>query len=310
MKYRVDFPIRRDCDLQCFYCFHIDYFEKKHPYDKEDFDRGFTLDEWVKWRDKFLVNPEEILLNLHGGETFHRKNIPVLQDLMTYEPGIQTYDLLSNGLVVGNNYRNVLDGLESKIKRIGFTFHREIIKDNPDLIKLFESNVLMVKSMGIPVYVKELLRVKDRHLIVENKKRWFEEFGIELKVQDYKGDTKGATFTEYSKYSGLDHDLIDEEYHHIKSEFCTCIKGYKTLGIRGYEPFGGDVVACWQDPVIVGNIRDYWFNNNYNVDRLPGTSVRNVIGVPKKYAGTFVGGKESREDLLQKQEEQSQSCKH
>jgi len=312
IKYRIDFPIRKDCGLKCFYCFHVDYFEKNHPYDKEDYDRGFTLDEWAAWRDKFLRSPNEILLNIHGGETFDPvRNSKLLREIMEHDVNrIQTYDFLSNGLVDTNTYYETLNGFEKQVKRIGFTFHREMIAEKPKLVKRFEDNVLFVKEeLGIPVYVKELLRVKDREKIIKNRDYWKLK-GIDFKIQDYKGDFKGATFTEYSKYSGLDHALIDEEYKHPKNIFCTCMKGYRTFGIRGYEPFGGDVVSCWQDPVIVGNIQEGWFNNNFKVDRYPGTSVRNVIGVPKKYAGTFDGGRESHESILKQMENRREACKH
>lgn len=302
MKYRIDFPIRKDCALKCFYCFHTDYFNRVHPYDKEEFGLGFTLNEWALWRNKFLKNSEEILLNFHGGEPFHPNNVTLIKAIFNNDINdVQTYDLLSNGLSEIENYYSVIIGNEKKIKRIGFTFHREIIKDNKQLINKFEKTVLLIKRLGISVYVKELLRVKDRKLILANKKYWKDTYNIELKIQDYKGDIKGASYTEYNKYSALDHKIIDEEYKHKRSEFCSCMKGYRTFGIRGYDQYSGNVVACWLDPVIVGNIKGGWFNNNFKIDRVPGTSIRNVIGVPKKYSGTF---HKDREDI------KPELCKH
>lgn len=284
MKYRVDFPIPLNCNLQCYYCFHSAYFKREHPWDKNTYDRGFTLYQWCKWRDTFLINAKEIWLNLHGGEPFHNENIKDVLHIISYHGNTkETYDLLSNGLC--STY-NEIEPFTEKIKRIGFTYHRAMIQDNEPLNKKFINNVLFVRDLGISVYIKELLRVKDRKLIIENKKWWKDEHGIQLKVQDYKGDYLGADFSEYSKYSGLDYQLVDNEYKHSYKTHCTCFSGYRCFGIRGFDEFAGNIVACWQDPVIVGNIQDMWFNPNWKVSRIPNSDQRNVIGVPKKYAGT------------------------
>jgi len=286
MKYRIDFPITKECDLHCYYCFHSDYHKKIGPYQNKSYDLGFTLEEWERWRNKFLFKAEEILLNLHGGETFHSKNILLVFNLINHcKNSIQTYEFLSNGLSPLENYQQICIPFKDKIKRIGFTYHREMIDHNEHLKKLFENTVLDVKQMGINVYVKELLMVKHRDEIIKNKNHW-NGLGIDFKVQDFKGVDKGFSFEEYSKYTLLDYILIDDEYKHPKNQYCTCLSGYKSFGIRGFDEFSGDVIACWQNPVVVGNIKEMWFNPNFRVDREENSSKRKIIGVPLKYRGT------------------------
>jgi len=287
MKYFVQMPIKRECNLQCFYCFHSDFHQNKGIYENGNrFPMGFSIEQWQKWRDKFLINADEILINFHGGETFHNDNVElILNHIQTSIDSIQTYEFLSNGLENAENYTKIIVPFKDKIRRIGFTYHRSIIDHNEELKNKFIQNVLFVKNLGVSVYIKELLLVKYRESIMKNSVWWWENHNVEVKIQDFKG-IKGLDNSEHEKYTVLDELIVNDEYKHDKSKFCTCMDGYKTINIFGFDELGGNVTPCFLDQVIVGNINDMTFNPNYRVDRLDGSSKRNVIGVPKKYIGT------------------------
>jgi hypothetical protein len=278
MKYRIEFPFHRDCDLRCYYCFHKDYFEQKGIYENKKCGLGFTFDEWNLWRNKFLKNADEILISPHGGETFHNLNVDHFLNLIkTSLNSIQTYECLSNGLSSIDNYKAILVPYSDKFKRIGFTFHRSMMNDK--LKEKFEKTVQNVRDLGVNVYVKELLILDYKEDILKYKEFW-EIRGIELKIQDFKG-IKGLDSSEFRKYTEEDKELIDIEYRHPMNKFCSCLEGYKSVLIQGFDEFSGSIIACWRSMVVVGNIKKLTFNPNYKVDRFPGTSKRMIVGVPK-----------------------------
>jgi hypothetical protein len=149
---------------------------------------------------------------------------------------------------------------------------------------------MLVKDMGIKVYVKELMIKENRDLIISNK-RWWLSKGVDFKIQDFKGSDRGLSQEEYKKYTPLDHLLIDPEYKHSGNE-CSCITGgYKNLFIRGFDMAdvgtnGSDVIACWQFPTVVGNIIEDWYNSNYTINRDNNGKII-VRGVPEIFRGTY-----------------------
>jgi len=290
MKYRVEFPIKFDCNLQCYYCFHANYHNNHHPYTNgKRFERAFSLEQWEQWRDKFLVDADEVLIMFAGGEPFIPVNSALCRELMEHcADSIQSYEFLTNGLFNKEDVEFLKglkghEGLKNKIHRIGFTYHRRMIHDKPELVKKFYDNLLYLKNMGIPVYVKELLRIEDKTDII-NHRVFLRKHGIELKIQDYKGDDRGLDCTEIQQYTQADCALVDMEYKHAVNKPCSCLRGYKGIAIRGYDEYSGNVIACWHDPVVVGNIQEMRFNPNFTVNILP-DGTKDVTGVSKKYAG-------------------------
>ena len=286
MEYRVEFPIKFDCNLRCYYCFHSDYHNNRHPYTNgKRFERKFSLEQWEQWRDKFLADASEILIMFSGGEPFIPENAVLCRDFIERRDGVPyQYEFLTNGLF-NKEEACFLCKHVSKIRRIGFTYHRKMIHDKPELIKKFYDNLLYIKNMSIPVYVKELLRVEDKGAILEHRRILSERYGVDLKIQDYKGDDRGLDCTEISEYSDCDCDLVDMEYRHEVGKLCACLSGYKDIKIRGYDEYSGNVIACWHDPVIIGNIQEMRFNPNFTVKILPDGAKR-VEGVPREFAGT------------------------
>ena len=63
------------------------------------------------------------------------------------------------------------------------------------------------------------------------------------------------------------------------------MKGYKNVLIRGGW-CSGDVLACFEDPVVIGSIQENTYDPNYKIFRDPSKGGINVIGVPKVYKGT------------------------
>lgn len=288
MKYYIEFPISFNCNLQCYYCFHQEYFEwlRNNKITKRKWHdaRAFTLEQYHKWFNKFIPDATEVIMHLHGGEPFCDKNVQDVYNVIDFMKK-ERIDILTNGTNKTENYEK-LQQYKSKIRRIGFTFHRTIIGDNEKLVKQFEKNVLFVKSFGIPIYVKELLIPSQKHYIIDNKRKW-KELGIDFKIQDFKGVDRGWSHEEYVNYTPIDHLLVDNEYKH-PLQTCSCQKGYKNILIRGFDeyddfPTGGDIVACWHDPTVVGNINEMWYNPNYKITKHDG--IYDIKGVDKLYRG-------------------------
>jgi len=287
MNYRIDYPIHFDCNLQCFYCFHVDYFNCNHPFENGQKECKFTIDDYKRFRDTHLTDANRIILNMHGGETFFGPNVELVNSIMmSLRDDKEEFDLLSNGMCNMKDYEVILKTHANKIWRIGFTYHRKVL--NEAQTQIFENNVKQIAEwLPGKVYVKELLRIEDKLSIIQNKFKWCSR-RIPFKIQDYKGDDKGANYTEYEKYGPTDRMLIDTEYKHPLDRPCSCMKNMRTFGIRGYDDWSGDVVACWVDPCVIGNIQENWFHPNYTVCRMEdGSGQRDVRGVEKIYRGTF-----------------------
>jgi hypothetical protein len=195
-------------------------------------------------------------------------------------------DFLTNGIGPIDSYNRLIE-LKSQIFRVGFTYHREILDGNSVLKKIFVERVLRVKKAGIPLYVKELLFVEKKAEILAHQKFW-KTMSVPFKIQDFKGYERGEDFTELQKYTIDDIRIIDNEY--IKnSSTCSCLPGYRQIMIRGGWQ-AGDVLGCWVDPVVVGNIKENTYNPAYKVDidTFSGGKMH-ISGVPKIYKGTYDG---------------------
>ena len=276
-KIFLAYPISFDCNLHCYYCFHEEHF--LNGYEQK---RIFTIPQYITFRDTHLSDATEIIVHFHGGETFMETNVNTICAFLRATT-MEKADLLTNGIQDRSNYEKIIQH-KDRIHRVGFTFHRKIIAGVPSLVKRYEENVLYLHSQGIPVYVKELLFVDLREDIKEAKKYWTDK-GISFKVQDFKGCDRGRSHEEFKKYEPEDYLLIDAEYKH-GGEYCTCMKGYKSVLIRGGW-MDGSVLACFEDPVIVGSLLDNTYNGNYRVYKDHQKGRMDVTGVPKVYKGTW-----------------------
>lgn len=265
MKYFIGYPISLNCNLRCPYCFNkefYDYVDNSSGSNKWHSSCIFTFKEYQNWRDTFLTDGTDFILHLFGGEPFCKENIDYVFDILS-QVDKEKVDILTNG--IGKGYERLKD-FKDKIYRVGFTFHRDVINN----VSLFENNVLLVKNFNIPIYIKELLKVKHRENIVRNIKYWAKN-GVKVKVQDFKGIKQGFSHEEWSKYTNLDRMMIDPEYKHV-GETCSCMLGYRNLFLRGFDmadvyPSGGDVIACWHDPTVIGNVKEMWYNSDHKIIR-------------------------------------------
>ena len=285
-KYFIQYPIQIICGLQCPYCLHKEAWEllAKNKYeDKFSNNCPFTFEQYQTWRDKHLFDATDILMELHGGEMSYGDNQQLTIDIID-KADKERFQLQSNGLGDRNFYAE-LAKRKDKIERIGFTYHRPMLQDNEVLTNKFEHNVRALKGWGIKVYVKELLFLEYKDAILKNKKTW-ELQDIEFRIQDYRGE---GGFNA-PKYTNEDFALVDREYHHVLGAECSCRAGYKNIIIRGYDAnayaFGGDVLACWGDPCVIGNINKDWYNPNYTVYRGNDNSI-GVATACKVYRGTY-----------------------
>jgi len=292
MKYYIEYPIPLDCFLQCEYCFHSRYFKKQNGEDiKDKYIKDltgenkpvFTIEEYLLWRDTHLKDADEIIMHLMGGEPSDNRNVDVVYDILN-KTNKEKIEIQSNGL--GNEeFFNKLKDYKDKLHRVIFTFHRTVIKDNQKLIDKFIKNVLLVKSFGITVIVKELLIVSQRDEILKNKKFWIAK-DVQFKIQDFKGTQSGVSYEEYQQYSPIDFLLVDNEYKH-DIDSCCCKRGYKNIIIRGYDFGSGDVIACWFCPTsIIGNIKQNTFHPDYKIIKKNGKL--DVTGVEKIEKGKLL----------------------
>ena len=263
MKYYIGYPISFNCNLRCSYCYNQEFFKRVDTGKGENkwhSRRTFSFEDYRRWRDKHLSDGTDFIMHLFGGEPFCKQNSEDVFDIISFM-NKERIDILTNGIGERSTMEKLKDFNPERFNRIGFTFHRKIMMNNPKLCERFKENVLLVKSMGYPVYVKELLLKEYRDSILSNKKYWLSQC-VEFKVQDFKGEDKGISQEEYEKYTPIDHLLIDPEYKHGNP--CSCINGYKNLFIRGFDMAdvwskGADVIACWQDPTVIGNILEDWY---------------------------------------------------
>lgn len=277
MRYFIAYPIAKNCNLRCYYCYHTEHFESNF----EEKQR-FTFKDYVRFRDTHLSDATEIIVHFHGGEPFLPGNSNTICSFIR-STQMEKADLLTNGLQDRSNYEKLLP-IKDRIHRVGFTFHRQIISGVKSYVQKYEDNVKWLHSQGIPVYVKELMFPKLRDDIL-NYKRYWKSLGIPYKIQDFRGSDRGFSRDAYGDYTPLDILLVDSEYKH-GGEYCSCMKGFKNILIRGGWN-SGDVLACFEDPKVVGCVQDNTYHPDYKVLRDTSLGRINVIGVPEKYKGTF-----------------------
>jgi len=241
MKYYVNFPIFFDCDLRCYYCFSADSMNTNLPPVRE-----VTTTDYCRFRDTFLADAEEIVVELNGGETFLPINVAAVTNFMR-RTGPERIELQTNGLQSEDAYKALLP-FKDRILRIGFTYHRKMIHSVPSYRRTYERNVLMMRDLGFPVYVKEILFMDEREAILENKARW-ESLGFEFKVQDFKGSFLGMSDEEIPRYTAEDWRLISPEYLREERD-CRCKGGYKQLIVMR----DGTIISCYALQEPVGNM--------------------------------------------------------
>lgn len=285
MKYFIQYPGYLVCNLRCSYCFHNKELITGLSSGGDPVDIGgpnFTVEEYITWRSTHLKDAEEIVIHFHGGEPTMDVNISYIEKFFS-KTKIEKVDVLTNGVGPVSSYERLLK-LKPQIFRVGFTFHRKVIGDNPVLKSTFVDRVLMLKKAGIPIYVKEMLFLDYKPEIIAHKRFW-QMMNVPFKIQDFKGYIKGEDFTELHKYTTNDINLIDSEYFKTGTK-CECLPGYRPIMIRGGWQ-AGDVLGCWVDPIVVGNIKDNTYNPDYTVE-LTGDKQK-VTGVPQIYKGTYEG---------------------
>lgn len=278
MKYYVQYPIFIDCNLRCEYCFHA------LEYSEGDIGGpGFTVKQYVEWRDTHLTDAEVIVMHLHGGEPSTPLNAAYIEALLRMAT-VERIDLLTNGLGDWREYKRLFQSPD-RYRRVGLTFHRRVISDSPVHLRKFEDNAKRVRDLGIPVYIKEMLFTDQRDEILMAREMW-QSLGFEFKVQDFKGNVRGEDFTEFARYTRDDMDnVIDPEYVHTGLE-CGCLPGHQNVIIRGGWQ-AGDVLACWIDPTVVGSIQENTFKRGYRIALKPDEGRIEVEGVEKNYRGTY-----------------------
>jgi organic radical activating enzyme len=289
-RYYIEYPIPIRCGLKCRYCFHAEKWELEaagKADSKYTETCPFTVDDFIKWRDKHLSDGTEFIYELHGGEMSFESNHGLVFELLTKLDG--KFQLQTNGLGDYSFYEE-LTKYKDKIDRIGFTYHRQILKDGilplepiSNVPYLFINNVDLIHGRGIKTYVKELLFLEDKSAILKHKKYWWDR-DVEFRIQDFKG-YRGRDFSTMITYTAEDWALIDSEYRH-ESNTCSCRDGYKQILIRGYDIFAGDVINCWNDPTVTGNILNDTYTPYQQVNIL-NNGERDVAVQKKVYRGSY-----------------------
>lgn len=239
MKYFIQYPLYEVCNLHCAYCLHgkrADIKDKEHP----ETEYCWSLEQYKTWRDRNLGS-DEIILHLATGEPCFGKNIETMKRLFV-ELDREKFDILTNGTMPIPEY---WETYSDRIVSIGATYHRKTM--TPPQAESYDKNIRLMKSLGLPVYVKELLVEDDLELILQNRDRWENE-GVPVKIQHFR---------ETGKDDALDVNLaqyIDGMYRSYDFEIdeCKCRAGYTGIILR----MDGRVLVCWHDQRIVGNIQD------------------------------------------------------
>jgi len=281
-KVFIQYPIPKICNLRCEYCFHQEFFQGRPDSVKYATTRGFTKDEFKLWMDTHIYpNFDEIVIHAAGGEPFHLTNRMVIEGIFQDIESRVRVDFLTNGLWDRKSLSHI-KGHHEKIHRVGFTFHRKTIGKNDELVKRFHYNVLTLAQLGIPVYVKELL-FKDKIMDILKAREMWALAGIPFKIQDVQPLDDSP-----QDYNFRDLVLIDDEYKH-QGHYCSCWQGWRSISIRGYDIAAGNVVACWLDPKIIGNVADNTLSLDFGVEIESATGRRNVTGGEYSYSteGTF-----------------------
>jgi hypothetical protein len=279
----IQYPIPKICNLRCEYCFHQDYFQGRPDTVRYANNIGFTPDQFQLWMDTHIFpNFDEIVMHFSGGEPFFGSNWPTILGFFIWgEPRVK-FDFLTNGLFEDSCISKHLKNNKHKIHRVGCTFHRKTIGNSQSLCRLFSQNVQALHDAGVNVYVKELLHKEDMLAILKHRNYW-ENQDVPFKIQDVQ-NLDGT----YVDYNARDLALIDDEYEH-QGHYCSCWQGYRSISIRGYDIAAGNVVACWLDPKIIGNVRDNTLDLNFRVEIDSSLGRRNVTGGDYPYSseGTF-----------------------
>jgi len=288
MRYFVAYPISFDCDLHCDYCFHSNRHTTNYDGSQGDSrdtvpQRKFTFFDWAKFRDTHLSGADDILVHFHGGETFLPTNANTISAFMRSTTK-ERADFLTNGLQNPESYRT-MEKYAPRIHRIGMTFHRKVIEGVPELVERFDRNAELIRSIvGDRLYIKELLFAGTREVLLQAKKAW-EAKGYRYKIQDFKGGDRGRDFGEWRKYTAEDMLAIDSEYKRGGDE-CACVRGYTNILIRGGWN-DGDVLACFEDPTVVGSLQRNEYHHGYRVVKDFQAGRIDVQGVPKDYKGSY-----------------------
>jgi hypothetical protein len=281
--YYIEYPIPISCGLKCRYCFHAEKWELEAA-GKADSKYTevcpFTPQQYITWRNKYLSDGTEFLCELHGGEISYGSSQNIVLDVIdTLDK--EHFQLQTNGKGDSDFYRELILR-KDKINRIGFTYHRQVLTDGT-LIDRFMDNVTLVYESGIKTYVKELLFPDQKDAILKHKRYW-EERGVEFRIQDFKG-YRGRDSKTMITYTAEDWALIHSEYRH-ESNICSCREGYTQILIRGYDIFAGDVLACWNDPTVIGSIPMDTYTPYQQVNIL-NNGGRDVAVQKKVYRGSY-----------------------
>lgn len=299
MNYFIQYPIYLDCNLSCPYCFHKGVSDANDCDTSEERDAkrhggayGFSIEDYIKWRDTHLKDIDRIVIHFHGGEPTMPRNILEIEKFLSLSK-LEKVDVLTNGVGPESSYGKLIE-YKDRIDRIGLTYHRTVIGNDPVLKRRFTSTVLKLHSYGLPIYVKEMLFKEFKAETLAHQRFWA-TMGIPFKIQDFKGYVRGEDFSELDRYTVDDINILDPEY--IKTgKTCSCRKGYKQVLIRGGW-HAGDILACWVDQVVVGSIQENTYNPGYTVSLDTTAGKQRVIGVPPIYRGTYDSGDRYYEHL-------------
>jgi hypothetical protein len=117
----------------------------------------------------------------------------------------------------------------------------------------------MMKNLGFPIYVKEILFHEDREAILENKAHW-ENLGVEFNMQDFKGSYLDISGEGVPSYTPEDQVLISSEYiRNIRD--CRCKNGYTQLIVMR----DGSIIPCYVLQEVIGNMVDGTYKPGYHV---------------------------------------------
>lgn len=280
MKYYVSYPIYIDCNLWCDYC----WFTRSQHVTGDIGTIGITVEQWNCWRDTHLRDAEEILVEFTGGEPFVPQNVAVMRMFMDGTSAEQL-DMLTNGIQPWCVYESFVKDYGPRIKRIGMSYHRMAMSRQQDT--LFRKNAARLRDLGVSVYIKELLAPQVYWDVLKARTGWEQE-GFAVKWQDYK-----MPRDMYHSVTGESFGVavMDQEYVRTVGHPCFCRYGYKTIIIHSKWK-AGDVIACWFNQVVVGNIVE----NTYNPDAvvIKEANGMQVQGVPLVYNDQYIKQERSR----------------